>query len=145
MALSLACIPCNQEVWVLWCGYAWLAYLCWLNIRYLDSDRFRRAWTQQDFNMSFEGSQRPEQLCAGGYVLKDTPMWSGLILLTDGGEPAANSPLLGVHWQADSLISTTHCDKLCCPIPSIVSLLRRKSYTKPSTLSLFVFIFVGEQ
>jgi len=46
--------------------------------------------------MSFEGSQGPEQLCAGGYVLKGTPMWSGFILLTDRGEPTAISPLL--HW-----------------------------------------------
>lgn len=74
-------------------GYAWLAYLCCLNLSHLDENHITRARTQHDFSMSLAVSLSPVQLRAGGSVLQVEALQPGPLLLTQD-ESSSIPPLI---------------------------------------------------
>lgn len=129
-------------------GYAWLAYLCCLNLSHLDENHITRARTQHDFSMSLAVSLSPVQLRAGGTACYRWKLSSLAPCCWHRMKAAPSHLSSGTHtepgqrwelWHAHS----EHRGSLQLPVTPSVSFLRGKSCYKAFYLGFLHVYFCG--
>lgn len=122
-------------------GYAWLAYLCWINLSHLDKNHIPRARAQHG------SSRSPVQLCAGGSVLQVGALQAGPSLLTQD-ESSSIPPLMRLTHSPGTAGSwdtahSEHQGSLQLPVTPSTSFLRGKSCCKAFYLGFLPVYFCG--